>query len=82
MYAYSNTVRVTFIEKGQRQTINVNAENLEAFKALHQDYKFISEIPVRYFFPLNRSEGEDASLSVFVRSSLPLRFLSGQWLAA
>jgi hypothetical protein len=53
MYAYSNTVRVTFIEKGQRQTINVNAENLEAFKALLQDYKFISEIPVRYFFPLN-----------------------------
>jgi hypothetical protein len=52
MYAYSSTVRVTFIEKGQRQTVNVNAENLEAFKALHQDYEFVSFVPVIYFFPL------------------------------
>lgn len=49
---YLDSVRVTFIEKGQRQTVNVNPENLEDFKAAHPVYEFISEVPVRTWIPL------------------------------
>ena len=53
MYAYSDAVRVTFIENSQEKTINLNPENLEDFKAAHPDYVFISTEEVRDFFPMD-----------------------------
>ena len=44
---YLDSVRVTFIQKGQLQTVNVSPENLKDFMAVHPDYEFILIVPVR-----------------------------------
>lgn len=44
---YLDAVRVTFVEKGQLQTVNVSPENLKGFMDVHPDYEFISIVSVR-----------------------------------
>lgn len=49
---YLDSVKITFVEKDQLQTVNVNPENLKAFMDVHPDYEFISITPVRTWISL------------------------------
>jgi hypothetical protein len=47
---YLTALRITFRHENRIQVVNINPENLEAFKQVHGEYQFISVRPVYWIF--------------------------------